>query len=43
MIFYNTVDKNIIATIYYCDNYRYRDSWKSDNFIKEAIKKEAKN
>ena len=25
------------------DNYRYRDNWKSDNFRKEAIKKEAKN
>ena len=25
------------------DNYRYRDSWKSDNLRKEAIKKEAKN
>ena len=25
------------------DNYRYSDSWKSDNFWKEAIKKEAKN
>jgi hypothetical protein len=24
-------------------NYHYRDSWKSDNFRKEAIKKEAKN
>ena len=25
------------------DNYHYRDSWKSDNFIERAIKKEAKN
>ena len=25
------------------DNYRYRDSWKSDNFRERAIKKEAKN
>jgi hypothetical protein len=25
------------------DNYRYRDSWKSNNFTKEANKKEAKN
>jgi hypothetical protein len=25
------------------DNYRYRGNWKSDNFRKEAIKKEAKN
>jgi hypothetical protein len=24
-------------------SYRYRDSWNSDNFRKEAIKKEAKN
>ena len=29
--------------LYWSDNYRYRDSWKSDNFKKEAIKKEAKN
>ena len=25
------------------DNYRYRDSWKIDNFRERAIKKEAKN
>ena len=25
------------------ENYRYRDSWKSDNLRKRAIKKEAKN
>ena len=25
-----------------CDNYRYCDSWKSDNFRERAIKKEAK-
>ena len=27
----------------YCDNYCYSNSWKSDNFKKRAIKKEAKN
>jgi hypothetical protein len=34
---------NLFAITFKSDNYRYRNSWNSDNFREEAIKKEAKN
>ena len=34
---------NLIAIAFKSDTNHYRNSWKSDNFRKEAIKKEAKN
>jgi hypothetical protein len=40
---YKVIALPTIATARKSDNYRYRDSWKSDNFRERAIKKEAKN